>query len=155
MVDSAPDATTIAAPVHFPMVDYFYNAPGKAPYPDIIIPKQESRWWKNREMRKMRKAKKRAKAEMELQKMKEDAARLAEQNANFMRELNLSWQSHSGATPPVNPSISAASVGGPLEYGLGRIELVISSPTAGFLLLCLLQSINLSYPFVPTETKLL
>ena len=40
-------------------------------------------------MRKKRKAEERAKAELELQKMREDAARLAEQNANLERELNL------------------------------------------------------------------
>ena len=69
--------------------DEFYNVAGKAPHPDAVIPKVESEWWKNREMQKKRKAEERAKAEAELQKIKEDVARLAEQNAILQRELNL------------------------------------------------------------------
>ena len=64
-------------------------------------------------MRKKRKAEERAKVELELQKMREDAARLAEQNANLQRELNLARLSLSGASDPPIPSTSAASVGGP------------------------------------------
>ena len=41
----APSATSIgASPVSTPAEDEFYNAAGKAPHPDAIVPKQESSW---------------------------------------------------------------------------------------------------------------
>ena len=82
-------ATNAGADVPSPVEDEFYNAARKAPHLDAVIPKVESGWWKNREMRKKRKAEERAKVELELQKMREDVARVAEQNANLQRELNL------------------------------------------------------------------
>ena len=63
---SCPIAANAKADVCAPVDDEFYNAAGKAPHPDSVIPKVESRWWKNREMRKKRKAEERAKAELEL-----------------------------------------------------------------------------------------
>ena len=103
---SCSAASNAAANVLALIVDKFYNAIGKTPHPDTIIPKVESGWWKNHKMWKKRKAKERVKVELELQKIKEDAARLAEQNANLQRELNLAWQSHSGANDPPIPSTS-------------------------------------------------
>ena len=110
---SRPIAANAGADVRTPVEDEFYNAAGKAPQPDSIIPKVESGWWKNREMRKKRKAEERAKAKLELQKMREDATRLAEQNANLQRELNLARLSLSGASDPSIPTTSVASVKGP------------------------------------------
>ena len=110
---SCPIAANAKADVRAPVDDEFYNAAGKAPHPDSIIPKVESGWWKNCKMRKKRKVEERAKVELELQKMREDAARLAEQNANLQRELNLAQLSLSGASDPPIPTTSAASVGGP------------------------------------------
>ena len=82
-------------------------------------------------MRKKRKAEERAKAKLELQKMREDAARLAEQNANLQRELNLAWQSLSRASDPPIPSTSAASVGGPHGQGVSTTDRGICSSTGG------------------------
>ena len=82
---SCPTASNAGADVRALVEDEFYNSAGKAPRPDAIIPKVESGWWKNCKMRKKRKAEERAKAELELQKIREDAARLAEQNANLQR----------------------------------------------------------------------
>ena len=45
-------ASTGADPVSAPVEDDFYNAAGKAPHPDAIVPKQESGWWAAREERK-------------------------------------------------------------------------------------------------------
>ena len=64
---SRPIAVNAKADVRAPVEDEFYNAAGKAPHPDSVIPKVESGWWKNRDMRKKRKAEERAKAELELQ----------------------------------------------------------------------------------------
>ena len=108
---SRPIATNAGADVRALVEDEFYNAVGKAPHPDSVIPKVELGWWKNREMRKKRKAEERAKAELELQKMRKDVVRLAEQNANLQRELNLARLSLSGANTPPIPSTSAASDG--------------------------------------------
>ena len=79
---SRPTAANVGADVRALIEDEFYNAAGKAPHPDVVIPKVESGWWKNHEMRNKRKAEERAKADLELQKMREDAAHLAKQNAN-------------------------------------------------------------------------
>ena len=49
-VGSLPPASTIAASSSIPAMDEFYNAAGKAPHPESIVPKQESGWWANREM---------------------------------------------------------------------------------------------------------
>ena len=95
------------------------------------MPKVESRWWKNREMRKKRKVEERAKAEFELQKMRMDAARLAEQNANLQRELNLARQSLSGASDPPIPSGSTASVRGPQVQAVATTNRRICSSTGG------------------------
>ena len=51
-LDFVPTASTDAAPLSTPAVDEFYNAAGKAPHSDAIIPKTESGWWANRELRK-------------------------------------------------------------------------------------------------------
>ena len=112
VVGSLPPASTVAASSSIPAMDEFYNAAGKAPHPESIVPKQESGWWANREMRKRKKAEERVNTARELQRIQEEAARLAEQNATLQRELNLARQSNSGATAPALPSTSAASVGG-------------------------------------------
>ena len=59
----APSATsTGAGPVSAPAEDDFYNAAGRAPHPDAIVPKQESGWWAAREERKRKKAQEREQA---------------------------------------------------------------------------------------------
>ena len=128
---SCPIAANAKADVRAPVDDEFYNAAGKAPHPDSVIPKVESGWWKNREMRKKRKAEERVKAELEWQKMREDAARLAEQNANLQRELNLARLSLSGASDPPIPTTSAASVGGPHGQDVFTTGRGISPSTGG------------------------
>ena len=45
-----------AGPASASVVDDFYNAAGKAPHPNTIVPKQESGWWAARKERKRRKA---------------------------------------------------------------------------------------------------
>ena len=82
-VGSLPGTSTVAASSSIPTMDKFYNAAGKAPHPESIIPKQESDWWANCEMRKQRKAEERANSARELQRIQEEAARLAEQNATL------------------------------------------------------------------------
>ena len=121
-VGSLPPASTIAASSSIPAMDEFYNAARKAPHPKSIVPKQESGWWANREMRKRKKAEERANTARELQRIQKEAARLAEQNANLQQELNLARQSNSGATAPALPSTSAASVGGPEVHEVGRSD---------------------------------
>ena len=121
-VGSLPPASTVAASSSIPAMDEFYNAAGKAPHPKSIVPKQEFGWWANREMRKRKKAEERANTARELQRIQEEAARLAEQNANLQRELNLARQSNSGATAPALPSTLAASVGGPEVHKVGRSD---------------------------------
>ena len=128
---SHPIAANARADVRAPVEDEFYSAVGKAPHPDSVIPKVESGWWKNREMRKKRKAEERAKVELELQKMREDAARLVEQNANLQRELNLARLSLSRASDPPIPSTSAASVRGPHGQGVSTTDRGICSLRGG------------------------
>ena len=55
-VDAPSAASTGVGPVSAPTEDEFYNAPGKAPHPDAIVPKQEWGWWVAREERKRKKA---------------------------------------------------------------------------------------------------
>ena len=112
VVGSLPPASIIVASSSIPAVDEFYNAAGKAPHPESIIPKQEPSWWANREMRKRRKAEERANSTRELQRIQEKAARLAKQNATLQWELNLAQQSNFGAIAPAMPSTSTASVKG-------------------------------------------
>ena len=83
VVGSLPLASTVAASSSIRAMDEFYNAAGKAPHPESIVPKQESGWWANREMRKRKKAEERANTARELQSIQEEAARLAEQNATL------------------------------------------------------------------------
>ena len=128
-VGSLPPASTIAASSSIPTMDEFYNAAGKEPHPESIIPKQESDWWANREMRKRRKAEERANSARELQRIPEEAARLAKQNATLQRELNLARQSNFGATAPAMPSTSTASVWGPEEHEVGRGDSWLCMPT--------------------------
>ena len=52
VVGSLLPASTVVASSSIPAMDEFYNAAGKAPHPKSIVPKQESGWWANREMRK-------------------------------------------------------------------------------------------------------
>ena len=83
VVDSSPDASIGAALASTLGVDKFYNASKKVPHPDVIVPKKESSWWINRKMCMKRKTQEMAKVELELQKMREDAAQLAKLNANL------------------------------------------------------------------------
>ena len=89
IVGSLHPASTIAASSSIPAVDEFYNAAGKVSHPKSITPKQESGWWVNCEMRKQRKAEERANSARELQRIQEEATRLAEQNATLQQEPNL------------------------------------------------------------------
>ena len=130
VVGFLPPASTVAASSSIPTMDEFYNAAGKAPHPESIVPKQESGWWANREMRKRKKAKERANTARELQRIQEEAARLTEQNATLQRELNLARQSNSGATAPTLPSTSAASVGGPEVHEVRRGDSRRSTPAS-------------------------
>ena len=82
-VHSRPAILIAAASTPALVVDEFYNATRKALHPNTIIPKVELGWWKNHKMRKKKKAEEREKVELELQKMREDGARLAELNANL------------------------------------------------------------------------
>ena len=82
-VGSLPPASTVAASSSIPAIDEFYNATGKAPHPESIIPKHKSGWWANREMQKQRKAEERVNSARELQRIQEEAAQLAEQNATL------------------------------------------------------------------------
>ena len=124
-VDASSAALTRAGPVSAPAEDNFYNAAGKAPHPDAIVPKQESDWWAAREERKQKKAQERKhavlqlcqaqeQAVLQLRQAQEQAARLAEQNAALERELRDSRRSLSGAGPTAAPSTSAASLEGPV-----------------------------------------
>ena len=63
MFDSFPSSLANAMSTVFQ--DKFYKATGKVPHVDAVVPKKEFRWWINREMRKQRKAKERAKAAKE------------------------------------------------------------------------------------------
>ena len=58
-VDAPSAASTAAGPVSAPAEDDFYNAVGRAPHPDAIVPKQESGWWAACEERKRKKAQER------------------------------------------------------------------------------------------------
>ena len=58
-VDASSVASTGTSPVSAPAEDNFYNAAGKAPHPDAIVPKQESGWWAAGEERKQKKAQER------------------------------------------------------------------------------------------------
>ena len=55
-VDALSAALIGAGPTSAPTEDDFYNAVGKAPHPDTIVPKQESGWWVAHEEQKWRKA---------------------------------------------------------------------------------------------------
>ena len=65
-VDASFAASTGAGPVFAPAKDEFYNAEGKAPHLDAIVPKQESGWWAAREERKRKKAQEREQAALQL-----------------------------------------------------------------------------------------
>ena len=54
-VDAPSTASTGASLTSAPAMDDFYNAVGKAPHLDTIVPK-ESDWWAARKERKRRKA---------------------------------------------------------------------------------------------------
>ena len=111
----APSATsTGAGQSSAPAEDDFYNAAGRAPHLDAIVPKQESGWWATREERKQKKAQEREQAALQLRQAQEQAARLAEQMAALERELRDARRSLSGAGPTAAPSTFAASVEGPV-----------------------------------------
>ena len=127
-LDCVPTASTDAARLSTPAANEFYNAVGKAPHPDAIIPKTESGWWAKRELRKQKKAEEKAKAALELQQIQERAAALAEQNATLQRELDLAQCSISETSAPAVPSTSAASVGGPEVQESGRNAIGFCTP---------------------------
>ena len=60
VVGFLPPILTGAASSSTLAVDEFYNATGKAPHLEAIIPKKESGWWLNYDMRKRKKAEERA-----------------------------------------------------------------------------------------------
>ena len=113
-VDAPSAASTGAGSGSAPVKDGFYNAAGKAPHPDAVVPKQELGWWAAREERKQKKAQEREQAALQLRQAQEQAARLAEQTAALERELRDARRSLSSAGPTVAPSTSAASVEGPV-----------------------------------------
>ena len=113
-VDALSAASTGAGPVSTPAEDDFYYAAGKAPHPDAIFPKQESGWWAARKEQKRKKAQEREQAALQLRQVQESTARLAEQNAALERELRNARRSLSGVGPTAAPSLSAASVEGPV-----------------------------------------
>ena len=82
-VHSHPVALTAATFAPTPIVDEFYNAVKKAPHPNTIISKVALDWWKNRKLQIKKKAEEREKVELELQKMRDNAAQLVELNANL------------------------------------------------------------------------
>ena len=120
-VDAPSAASTGAGPVSAPAEDDFYNAAGKAPHLDAIVPKQESGWWAAREEQKRKKAQEREQAALQLCQAQEQAARLAKQNAVLERELRDARRSLSGVGPIAAPSTSATFVEGPV--------VVVSTPT--------------------------
>ena len=113
-VDAPTVASTGVGQSSPPAEDDFYNAAGRAPHPDAIVPKQESGWWAAREERKWKKAHEQEQAALQLRQAQEQAARLAEQMAALERELRNARRSLSGAGPTAAPSTSAASVEGPV-----------------------------------------
>ena len=74
----APSALAI------PIVDEFYNFAEKAPHPDAIVPKRESRWWFNREMRKKKKVEERANAALELQRVVDEAVQVCNSHMSML-----------------------------------------------------------------------
>ena len=113
-VDAPSAASTGAGPVLALAEDDFYNAAGKAPHPDAIVPMQELGWWAAREEQKRKKAQEREQAALQLCQIQEQAARLAEQNAALERELRNARHSLSGTGSTVAPSTFAAFVEGPV-----------------------------------------
>ena len=113
-VDAPSAALTRAGQSSAPAEDDFYNAAGRAPHPDAIVPKQESGWWAACEERKWKKAQEQEQAALQLRQAQEQATRLAEQMAALERELRNARRSLSGAGPTAAPSTSAASVEGPV-----------------------------------------
>ena len=81
-------------------------------------------------MRKQKKAEERANTARELQRIQEEAAWLAEQNANLQQERNLARQSNSDAIAPALPSTSAASVGGPEVHEVGKGDSRLRTPAS-------------------------
>ena len=65
-VDAPSAASTEVGQSSPPIEDDFYNAVGRAPHPDAIVPKQESGWWAAREERKRKKAHEREQAALQL-----------------------------------------------------------------------------------------
>ena len=70
-VDAPSTASTGAGPVSAPAEDDFYNAAGRAPHPNAIVPKQESGWWAAREERKRKKAPEQEQAALQLRQAQE------------------------------------------------------------------------------------
>ena len=77
-VDAPSGASTGAGQSSAPTEDDFYNAAGKVPHRDSIVPKQESGWWAAREERKRKKAQEREQAALQLRQAQMQAAHLAE-----------------------------------------------------------------------------
>ena len=113
-VDAFSVASTRAGPASALTEDDFYNAAGKAPHLDSIVPKQESGWWAAHKERKQKNAQEQEQAALQLRQVQEQAARLAEQNAALERELRDARRSLSDASPTTAPSTSATSVEGPM-----------------------------------------
>ena len=120
-VDAPSGALTGAGLSSASAEDAFYNAAGKAPHPNSIVPKRESGWWATHEERKRKKAQEREQAALQLRQIQEQAARLAEQaarlaeqNAALETELRDARRSFSNAGPTAAPSTSAASIEGPV-----------------------------------------
>ena len=76
-VDAPSAVSTKAGPVFAPAKVNFYNAAGKAPHPESIVPKQESGWWAACEERKWRKDQEQELAVLQLREVQGQAAWLA------------------------------------------------------------------------------
>ena len=113
-VDAPYAASTGAGQSSAPAEDDFYNAVGRAPHPDAIVPKQELGWWAACEERKRKKAQEREQAALQLRQAQEQVARLVEQMAALERELRDARRSLSEAGSTAAPSTSAASDEGPV-----------------------------------------
>ena len=92
-VDALSIALTEAHPASTSVADEFYNAVGKAPHPDAIVPKRELGWWVVREKWNQRKAQEPELAALQLREVQKQAAQLAEENAALERELKDACQS--------------------------------------------------------------
>ena len=96
--------------------DTFRNAAGKAPHPNAIVPKVESRWWAERELKKKLKAEQKATAKSELMCLKE-------QNFILMKQLAMQGNVPSVVSLSSVPPVGSNNVGaGNIMAGLAIVN---------------------------------